>query len=125
MKVKEKFIYLSKNLRKTQNPWEIKLWQHLRAKRFNNLKFKRQVPMGNYIVDFSCDEKKLVIELDGGQHSVAQSQDKIRDAFLRKEGYTVLRFWNNEIDNDIEAVLEKINEVTTSLPTSPLARGEG
>lgn len=129
MKVKENLIALSRNLRKDNNPWETTLWQYLRGKRFNGLKFKRQVPIGNYIVDFCCDEKKLVIELDGGQHNESEFQfrDLKRENYLKKEGYTVLRFWNNEIDQDIEGVLEKISQVCNlSRPTGTLpSPGEG
>lgn len=120
-------VSLSKVLRKTQTPWEARLWRCLRAKRFNHIKFKRQVPIGKYIVDFCCDARKLVIELDGSQHSEYRiSQlDQAKQAYFTKEGYTLLRFWNNEIDNNLEGVLEKIYQVTTSLLTSPHAWGEG
>ena len=120
-------VFLSKALRKTQTPWEAKLWQQLRAKRFNNLKFKRQVPIGRYIADFCCVEKRLVIELDGGQHNERKISllDQQKHAYLEKEGYSVLRIWNNDLDNNLEGVLEKINESATSLPTSPHAWGEG
>jgi very-short-patch-repair endonuclease len=120
-------IQNSRTLRKNQTPWEAKLWYHLRAGRFFGLKFKRQVPIGNYIVDISCFEKKLIIEADGGHHDLQKSQDEVRDKFLLSKGYKILRFWNNEIDDNFEGVLETIRREVfepTSLPTSPLARGE-
>ena len=124
MKVSDNSTTLAKQLRKEQTPWETKLWSYLRSHRFEGLKFKRQVPIGKYIVDFCCEDKKLVIELDGGQHFEMQSQDMERDNFFRSQGYTVLRFWNNELDNNLEGVLEEIYRAT-SLPTSPHAWGEG
>ena len=87
---------------------EQKLWYHLRAHRFMGLKFKRQKPIGRYVVDFACIEKKLVVELDGGQHAEAAEYDHERDAWLHSQGYTVLRFWNNELMNETESVLEQI-----------------
>ncbi len=107
-----KLTPFSKNLRKKMTPWETKLWRYLRAKRVWNYKFKRQVPIGDYIVDFCCQKKKLVIELDGGGHSdaFAKTQDQRRGAYLESKGYTILRFWNNEIDKNIEGVLDTINK---------------
>lgn len=127
MKVLRDNLKFSKILRKNQTPWEYKLWMYLRANRFQNLKFKRQVPIGKYVVDLSCDKKKLVIELDGGQHGEPEISklDKEKETYLKKEGYFVLRFWYNEIDGNLEGVLNKINNVATSLPTSPHAWGEG
>jgi very-short-patch-repair endonuclease len=103
---------VSKKLRRQTTPWEAKLWYYLRGHRFYDLKFKRQVPMGNYIVDFCCQEKKLVIELDGGQHSetLVADNDRLKQEFLERHFYKVLRFWNNEIDNNIEGVLEVVRK---------------
>jgi adenine-specific DNA-methyltransferase len=100
---------------------------HLRGGRLNNLKFKRQVPIGSYIVDFCCDELKLAVELDGGHHDETRvrAKDTEKREFLRKEGYRILRFWNNEIDQNIQGVLKKILQIATSLPASPHAWGEG
>lgn len=114
-----KAIYtpLSKKLRKNQTPWEVKLWRHLRAGRFYNTKFKRQVPIGNYIVDFCCQKKKLIIELDGGGHNQYEqkSVDLKRQKFLEAEEYKVLRFWNNAIDNQLDSVLEEISKTINNL----------
>ena len=73
-----------------------------------DLKFKRQKPMGHYIVDFVCVERRLIIELDGGQHAEQTVHDQHRDAWLRSEGYTVLRFWNNDVMQNVEGVFEQI-----------------
>ena len=114
--MKAVFTPLSKTLRKKQTPWESKLWKHLRRKNIQGLKFKRQVPIGNYIVDFCCQSKKLIIELDGGQHMSNRFQDIERDRYLRTKGYNILRFWNNEVDSNLEGVLEKIyKSLITSL----------
>ncbi len=105
----------SKELRKQQTPWETKLWKYLRGKRVWNFKFKRQIPLGKFIVDFCCQEKKLIIELDGGHHSKAITKlyDSQRNAFLKSEGYKVLRFWNNDIDKNLDTVLETIAKSLT------------
>ena len=97
----------SKSLRANQTPWETKLWYNLRAGRFQGFKFKRQVPIEKYIVDFCCNKKKIIIELDGSQHLLSKT-DKARDSYLVAKGYTVLRFWNNDIDNNLETVLQNI-----------------
>lgn len=110
MAVPRNLLTLSKNLREKQTPWEKKLWAHLKSGKFGGLKFKRQVVIGSYIVDFSCFEKKLIIELDGGQHNQSKDsdKDKIRDEYLQSRGYKVLRFWNNEMQSSLDDVLEKI-----------------
>ena len=97
----------AKVLRANQTDAELRLWYHLRAHRFLNLKFKRQKPIGHYIVDFVCIEMRLVIEVDGGQHADSAA-DVRRDAWLRERGFTVLRFWNNEVMQELDGVLEKI-----------------
>jgi len=107
----------SKELRKNQTPWESKLWYYLRKKNFLNFKFKRQVPIGEFIVDFCCQKAGLIVELDGGHHMdhTQKIKDLKRDESIKDKGYTILRFWNNEIDDNIEGVLEKILKTITSL----------
>ena len=99
---------LARDLRKNQTPQEKKLWNLLRNHQFYGYEFRRQYPIGDYIVDFICREKKIIIELDGGQHNEIENidKDKQRTEFLANKGYKVLRFWNNEIDNNIEGVFD-------------------
>ena len=110
-----KIISHARALRKAQTPHEAKLWYFLRSNRFKAYKFRRQFPVGNYIVDFYCFKQKLTIELDGGQHNDAESAsyDKQRDAFLRSQGFSVLRLWNNELDSNLEGVLDRIYVLLT------------
>ena len=103
------------------NPTEAedRLWYHLRAHRFMGLKFKRQKPVGPFIADFVCLELKLIIEADGGQHG--NEADAKRNAWFKGQGFTVLRFWNNEILGQTEAVLERIRQTVIALSPSPPA----
>lgn len=104
---------IAKVLRKNQTPQEQKLWSLLRNKKFQNLKFKRQVPFEKYVADFFCENQKLIIEIDGGQHNFKENRlyDEERTKFFENEGYRVIRFWNKEIDENIEGVYLKIMEV--------------
>ena len=86
------------------------LWRHLRERQLDGYRFRRQVPIGRYIVDFVCLEKRLIVEVDGGQHAINQDDDKIRDTWLEKEGYRVLRFWNNDVLSNRNGVLQRISE---------------
>jgi len=81
---------------------------HLRGNRFIGYKFKRQVVIGGYIVDFSCFEKRLVIEIDGGQHLDQENMDAVRTEFLVGQGYRVIRFWNRQVIGEIDSVLDEI-----------------
>ena len=113
-------------MRSQQTDSEHRLWQILRAKRLAGHKFRRQVPIDHYIVDFACLKQRLIIEADGGQHS-ASLCDARRDAYLRRQGFRILRFWNNDVFNNEEGVLTSIlNALETPLsPTPPPQRGEG
>lgn len=104
-----KMIALGKALRKRPTDAEQLLWRHLRLKQMEGFKFRRQQPIDNYIVDFVCFEKRLVIEVDGGQHAT-QEKDALRDKYLQQQGFNVLRFWNNEVLQNINGVLEMIRE---------------
>jgi len=95
-------------LRKNQTEAEKVLWQKLRGRKLNGLKFHRQYSVGPYILDFFCPQIRLAIELDGDQHKNAVEYDKERDTLIGKADIKTLRFWNNEIFNDMEKVLEKI-----------------
>ena len=113
-------------LRLNQTEAEQRLWYYLRAHRFMGLKFKRQKPIGNYIVDFICLSPKLDIEIDGSQHAEQVGYDRCRDTWLREQGFLVLRFWNNEVLNQTEAVLESIRQTILALSPGPSpTRGRG
>ena len=98
----------SKSLRTNQTPQELLLWKELRASRFKGYKFRRQFVIKPYIVDFICLRKRLIIELDGGHHMDNIDYDSKRDTFLRNNDFTVIRFWNNEVDTNLHGVLENI-----------------
>jgi very-short-patch-repair endonuclease len=95
-------------LRRNMTDAERKLWQHLRDRQTGSCKFRRQVPIGPYIVDFICFEKGLIVELDGGQHAEQEEYDAERTKWLQSRGYRVLRFWNNDVMTDVEVVKEEI-----------------
>jgi very-short-patch-repair endonuclease len=118
----------AKRLRQNLTDAERLLWRHLRAHRFQGQKFRRQQPLGPYILDFVHFGAKLVIEADGGQHSESSS-DAVRDDWLTSEGFRVLRFWNDQIFKDTEAVLEVIlqalAETSPSPPAPPPPGGRG
>ncbi|OGI16479.1 MAG: hypothetical protein A3J63_01355 [Candidatus Moranbacteria bacterium RIFCSPHIGHO2_02_FULL_40_12b] len=109
---KKSKVETRKILRKLSTPQEIILWSKLRAKRFCGLKFRRQYSIGDYIIDFYCPEKKLVVELDGYQHKNKEQKDydKIRTKYLNGLGIEVLRFWNNEVNKNLDGVMLKIEE---------------
>ena len=105
------------------------LWRVLRCRQVSGLKFRRQHPFGDYILDFVCLEKKVIIEIDGSQHGERTKHDEIRTQNLLTAGFRVLRFWNNEVLQEIEAVKERIwravqEQKTHPLPTLPL-KGRG
>ena len=108
--------HITRKLRRNQTPWEQKLWQVLRDSKLENLKFRRQYQIGRYAVDFCCLGKKLVVEIDGGQHNAAdlKVKDKQRQKYIEDQGYKVLRFWNNEIDGNLAGVAEKIISLVKS-----------
>ena len=113
-----RLVNTAKTLRKSQTDAEKLLWKHLRAKQMEGLKFRRQQPIGNYVIDFICLEKSLVIEVDGGQHA-DNKKDKGRDAWLKSEGFKVLRLWNNEVLTNMKGVLEVIRENCLNHPPLP------
>lgn len=108
--VMKKNTDLARILRKNQTPQEAKIWRLLRNHQLYGYEFRRQYPIGDYIVDFICREKKIIIELDGGQHNKEKNivSDVKRTEFLNSLGYKVIRFWNNEVDNNINGVFEVI-----------------
>ena len=111
-------------MRRKSTDAERKLWQYLRAGRLDGLKFRRQHPVPPYIADFSCVELKLVIELDGGQHT--NEADGFRTRQLEAQGWQVLRFWDNDVLSSIESVVEAILIASRrTLTPTPLPKGEG
>ena len=119
----------AKDLRRASSDAERILWGLLRNRRLNGYKFRRQSPMGPYIVDFLSVERQLVVELDGGQHVSRTAYGDIRTRFLNENGYRVLRFWNNEMLGQTEAVLEEILRALQAPSPFPLPHkkhgGEG
>jgi very-short-patch-repair endonuclease len=101
---------LAKTLRKGSTDAEMLLWQRLKARQMEGIKFRRQQPIEQFIVDFVSFEKRIIIELDGGQHAVSKGKDYERDKFFSESGFRVLRFWNNEVFENISGVLDKIRE---------------
>ncbi len=97
-------------MRRTMTDAELKLWNELRAHRLMGLGFRRQLPIAGYIVDFACPQKKLVVELDGSQHADEDlaTADALRTKRLEQDGWTVLRFWNNDVIRDIDNVCQHI-----------------
>jgi very-short-patch-repair endonuclease len=113
-------LHQAKNLRQTMTEAERKLWYLLRGHRFKGVKFKRQKPIGPYIVDFVAVSKGLVIELDGSQHLRQTAHDTQRAAYLQELGFTVLRFWNDAVFTQTEDVLARIAWELDSPSPAPL-----
>ena len=109
-------------LRQRMTDAERLLWRHLRNRELGGWKFKRQYPVGPFIVDFICVEKNIVIEVDGGQHAENEELDLQRSAYLNKMGYRVVRFWNNEVLQETEVVqrdFRDLGEWQAEFPLTP------
>jgi very-short-patch-repair endonuclease len=121
---KSYYTILARKLRQEQTDVEKILWFQLRNRQLNSVKFKRQQRIGQYIVDFVTLEKKIIIELDGGQHNTetGKTLDAERTKWLESEGYQVIQFWNNDVTENLENVLETIMNALT-LALSPNGRG--
>ena len=106
----DKKYHIARTLRKNSTKEELILWKILRNRQFYNLKFKRQFPIGEYIVDFVCEEKKIVVEIDGGQHNTEDNiiKDLSRTKFIESKGYKVIRFWNNDIRENLDGVFQEL-----------------
>ena len=115
---------VARRLRKYSTDTEQHLWRHLSDRQIEGFKFRRQQLVGRYVVDFVNLEKKVVVELDGGQHGLDPG-DKTRDEWLRAEGYKVLRFWDNQVFSNLEGVLENIRDALLTPHPDPLPQGEG
>lgn len=113
----------ARELRRRMTPCEARLWHLLRNRALHGLKFRRQHPIGGYVADFCCPEKRLIVELDGSIHSKSDQQeyDRERDSYLRSAGFKILRFSNGEVE---EKILQKILESSTSPSRAPLPHRE-
>jgi very-short-patch-repair endonuclease len=112
----------ARSLRRKPTEAENRLWYYLRDRRFQGAKFRRQVPIGEYVVDFLCVSASLVVEADGGQHSERAEYDEARTKYLEARGYRVLRFWNNDVMGNLEGVMQAI---AMALTPGPSPKGEG
>jgi very-short-patch-repair endonuclease len=112
-------VATARRLRRNQTDAEMRLWLHLRDRRLIGLKFRRQVPVAGFVADFLCETAKLTIEVDGGQHASAE-QDATRTAELNAAGYEVLRFWNNDVLQNLDGVLQRIVEAAQLAKAEPM-----
>ena len=113
----------ARRLRRDQTDAERLLWSRLRDRRLNGLKFKRQVPIDQFVADFLCADGKVIVEVDGGQHDKGRERDADRTAALEAMGYLVLRFWNNDVMRNTDGVLETIlSTLDQTRSDSPRAR---
>lgn len=113
----------ARELRSNMTDAEHLLWQRLRQRQLHGHKFRRQMPIGPYIADFVCLEARLIVELDGSQHQEQHGYDQQRDDWLQQQGFQILRFWNNDVFNNIEGVLTVILERLggdSAVPPHPL-----
>jgi len=113
VKLEDKKKEIAQKLRNNSTDTEKYLWKYLRGRQLEGFKFRRQHPIGKYIADFINFERKIMIEIDSGQH-LENKKDKLRDKWLEEQGYEVLRFWDNEVLTNIEGVLELIREKLSS-----------
>ena len=116
---------LARELRKNMTDTERLLWSKLRGKQFGGFKFRKQAPIGKFIVDFVCFDRKVVVELDGGQHAVSVEEDQKRSEWLKSQGFRVLRFWNHEVIEDSDMVMEAIWLALQMPPTLALPHEGG
>jgi very-short-patch-repair endonuclease len=114
----EKKTERARGLRRQSTKAELKLWNRIRSRSIDGCKFVRQEPIGPYIVDFVCRERRLIIEVDGGQHATDE-RDAVRDQWLAGHRYRVLRFWNNDVLGNIDGVLETIAAALDEATTNP------
>jgi very-short-patch-repair endonuclease len=115
----------SRDLRKAATEAEKIQWRELRNRRFEGFKFRRQFWIGPFVADFACLEAKLVVEADGSQHGEKEEYDVRRDAYLRNEGYRVIRVWNNELTENLDGVLEAIRSALVERVPSPSHAAHG
>jgi very-short-patch-repair endonuclease len=120
---------LQRRLRNAQTNAERHLWKRLRGRQLEGCKFRRQHPFGDFILDFACLERSIIVELDGGQHAEAIPYDSERTRLLEQAGFAVLRFWNNDVLSNTDGVMEAIRQTlearATPSPPNPPLEGEG
>jgi very-short-patch-repair endonuclease len=104
-------VRVARKLRSNPTDAETRLWSRLRHKQIDGHRFRRQVPPGPYVADFVCLDARLVVEVDGGQHAERAAQDTSRTAWLEAQGFRVLRFWNNDVLQNLDGVLQEIHAV--------------
>ena len=109
----------ARSLRSNMTDVERRLWMALKGKQIAGYRFRRQHPIDTYIVDFACVERMLVIELDGSQHQNQEAYDEDRSRYLNQQGWQIVRFWNNEVLENLDGVLEVIVEKLKSTALSP------
>ncbi len=113
-------VLRARQLRRDSTDAERRLWRELRSG-LPQYRWRRQMPVGAYFVDFACFAERLVVELDGGQHALATEYDAARTRFIEAQGFRVLRFWNNDAMSNTEGVLEAIGEALSASPSQPSA----
>lgn len=118
---------VARQLRTNSTDAEKRLWSRLRRKQIDQHRFRRQVPLGPYVADFVCFDVRLVVEVDGGQHSENAHADSTRTAWLESQGFRVIRFWNNDVLANLDGVVQSIRSALASppapLPTLPRKGG--
>jgi len=128
-RIPSKPLERARELRQRSTDSERRLWHWLRNRQIDGVKFRRQVPLGAYVVDFLAADHRLVIEIDGGQHASQQDYDRRRTAWLEAQGYRVIRFWSNEVLANTEGVIAAIGAALKLRPPHPdplpPAGGEG
>jgi len=117
--MKKQNVSRARELRRASTDAEQLLWRHLRNRNLSGHKFSRQEPIGPYVVDFVCRRRRLVVELDGGQHADQASADARRTAALEHLGYRVVRYWNNDVLSNVEGVLRQITSELERTPPHP------
>jgi very-short-patch-repair endonuclease len=109
----------ARRLRRDETDVEKRLWHRLRNGQIADARFRRQHPAGRYILDFYCPALALAVELDGGQHALTRTRDRERDAWLKRQGVTVLRFWNSDVTENLNGVLEVIAAKVSEISSAP------
>ena len=109
-----------KTMRQNMTEAELALWRRLRKPGIAGMRFRRQAPIGPYIVDFFCPQRRLIIEVDGGHHGSSEDTDRERDTWLTERGYRVVRFWNNDVLTNLRGVIETIaSSLNAGIPPHP------